>query len=121
MANELTVSASLAFSKGGITAGLSKNGLQITITGTKKLENVQNIGTSEEALQLGDLGSSADCWLLIINRDATNYVSLRRATGEGNMTKLKAGEMALMRLEAAAPFAIANTGACNVEYVLIEA
>ncbi len=121
MANELTVSGSLSFTKGSITAALAKNGLQITITGTKKLENVQNIGTSEEALQLGDLGSAANCWLLLINRDATNYVSVRRATGEGNFAKLLAGEFLLTRMEAAAPFLIANTAACNVEYCLIEA
>lgn len=121
MANELTVSASLSFTKGSITAALAKNGLQITITGTKKLENVQNIGTSEEALQLGDLGSAAGCWLLLINRDPTNYVNIRPATGVADMCKVMPGEPALFRVAGAAPYAIANTAACNVEYVLIEA
>lgn len=121
MANELTVSASLSFTKGSITAALAKNGLQITITGTKKLENVQNIGTSEEALQLGDLGSAAGCWLIIINRDPTNYVNFRAATGVTDTCKLMPGEPALFRCAASAPYLQANTAACNVEYCLIEA
>ena len=117
MANELTVSASLSFSKSGVEASLSYGGLRFTVTGAKATRIVQAIGTSEEALDLGDVGTSG--YILIKNLDSTNYVSIRPGTGTANCIKLKAGEIAMFRIETA-PWAIANTAACNVEFLLIE-
>lgn len=118
MANEVTITTSLGYSKNSYDIVLAKTGLNVTVSGTKYYSGVQTIGTSEEALSKGDIGTIGFC--LFINRDATNYVSLRRATGEGNMIKLKPGEVALFRMEATAPCAIANTAACELEVLMIE-
>lgn len=118
MANELTVSVSLGYAKNSYSVSLAKSGSQFNVSGTKYYQGVQQIGTSEEALLKGEIGTIGYC--LFINRDATNYVSIRRATGEGNMIRLKPGEMALFRMEATAPFAIANTAACELEVLMIE-
>lgn len=118
MADELTISASLAFLKGSFTVDLSVSGLQFTVSGTKFVHNIQAIGTSEEAIQLGDVGTPG--FALFINRDATNFVEIRPGTGDADMIKLKPGEPAMFRFTSAAPYAIADTGACNVEYVIIE-
>jgi hypothetical protein len=117
MANELTVSASLSFSKAGIAVSASKTGLLVTVAGDAYVRNIQTIGTSEEAIVLGDSGSAGYCFLR--NLDATNYVTIRPGTGTADLIKLQAGEIALFRL-AVAPWAIANTGACQLEVVIIE-
>lgn len=120
MANELTISESMSFSKGGVTASHSVSGRQVNVSGTKFTQLIQTIGTSEEALDLGDVGTPG--WCMIENLDATNYVSIRRATGEGNFCKLLPGDPpAAFRLEATAPYAIANTASCAVKITIIEA
>lgn len=117
MANELTITASLAFAKGSVSVSLAKSAAQFTVSGTKYYQGVQTVGTSEEALELGDISTGGYC--LLINRDATNYVSVRSGTGAANLIKVKAGEPALFRVEAAAPYVIANTASCEVEVLLI--
>ena len=120
MANEITLTASLAFAKGSVSVSLSKSAAQFSVdAGSHKYySGMQTVGTSEEALELGDIATGGYC--LLINRDATNYVSVRAGTGAANLIKLKAGEAALFRCEAAAPYVIANTAACLVEVLLIE-
>lgn len=78
----------------------------------------QSIGTSEEAIVLGE--NTSPGWAFFINRDSTNYVELRVATGGAKFTKLKPGEFCLLRLGsgAQAPFAIADTAACVLEYLI---
>jgi hypothetical protein len=118
MANELTVSCSLKFAKSGREISKSYSGIQVTVSGDAWVAGIQNIGTSEEAIDLGDVGTPG--FFIGKNLDATNFLSLRPGTGDDNMVKMKAGEPALFRMEATAPFAIANTAACDLEYLLIE-
>lgn len=118
MANELTITASLAFAKNSVSSQLAKTGAQYNVSGTKYYTGMQTVGTSEEALELGDIATGGMC--LIINRDSTNYVSVRSGTGAANLIKIKAGEPALFRVEAAAPYVIANTASCVIEVMLIE-
>lgn len=118
MANEITVSGSLEFSKGSNSAKLEFGGLSIDVSGTNYNEATQTVGTSEEALNLGDVNAAG--LLIIQNQDATNYVELRPASGEADLVKLKAGEWAIFRLASSTPYAIANTASCVVKYLLIE-
>lgn len=120
MANEITLSASLSASKGSTTVHLDFGPFNVTLTGTKALHNRQSIGTAEEALEMGEI--SAGGWCIMVNRDATNYVQVRPATGGVATIRMKAGEPALFRLDsgATAPYLIANTAACEVEYILLE-
>lgn len=119
MANELTISGSMSFSKDGVTSSVTKTGVQVTISGSKVTEIVQAVATSEEALDLGDI--TAPGYTMIENLDATNYVSLRRATGEGNVIKILAGKFAgPFQFEATAPFVIANTATVNIRTWIIE-
>lgn len=78
-----------------------------------------SITTSEVALKLGTL--SALGWFIGINRDPTNYIELRVATAGTKFAKLSAGEVALFKFGSGvtAPYAIANTGACQMEYLLL--
>ena len=117
MANELTLTASMLFDKGGVTPKLTAS-IQATITGDAYTRGVQTVGTTEEELVQGaDLGTPG--FVMIKNLDATNYVEIGATTGVYGI-KLKAGEFALYRHNSATVFAKANTTACNVEFFIVE-
>lgn len=118
MANELTLTAALKFATGTKQAQFSKSGLQFNVTGGDYIFATQSVGTSEEALGKGDITTPG--YILIFNRDATNFVSIRGASGGANCIKLKPGDFALFRFSGANPFVIADTAACEIEYLLIE-
>jgi hypothetical protein len=120
MSAEFTVSASLEVDNGIIDEALSKSGLRFDWGGTKYTKLVQAIGTSEEALQLGEVSSLG--WFIAVNLDNTNYVSIRMATAGANVIELEAkGGCALFKFGTgvSAPFAVSNTAACNVAFLLV--
>lgn len=118
MASELSVSASINFSKSGITLVKSHN-ITTDVAGDAFTYQVQSIGTVEEAIEQGtDVGTPG--YLMIKNTDSTNYVEIGSTSGVYDI-KISAGEIALYRHNSAIIYAKANTGACVIEYVLIEA
>lgn len=122
MANEITITGILKCfnSTQSIDVELKKENVSATQTGDSYAEFIQSVGTSEEALELGqDIGTNG--YVMIINLDTTNFVSLRRATGEGNCIRIDAGGFALFKLAAAAPFVIADTSAVRIKVLLLEA
>ncbi|MEN6537788.1 MAG: hypothetical protein ABFD89_29320 [Bryobacteraceae bacterium] len=119
MADEVTVTGLLAFEKSPsakISVGLSAG--KFSVTGTKYVHGVQNVGTAAEAIGLGDLGTPG--WFYLKNLDTANYVEILSATGGAVLLKIKAGEIAVGRFGAAAPAAQANTAAVNIEYLIVE-
>jgi hypothetical protein len=118
VAAEITIRASLAYHKGTDMDGIDPGEILVTMTGTKTQRGVQLIGTTEEALLLGEPGAGG--WLYLRNLDATNYVQVRGASGAQALPRMRAGEPALFRLDAGStPYLIANTAACNVLYLLL--
>ena len=119
MANELSLSnLTISFSKTGSPSVYFKPAtITPTVAGTQIMDNVQNIGLSEEAILMGDVAAGG--YMFVQNLDSANFISLRQATGVGNFIKLLAGEWAIFRLspDATAPFAIADTGACDVRFL----
>lgn len=119
MADELKITLSVRFGKSGTLVNETYTD-SVTVSGTTFLHNRQQVGTTEEALLLGDAAAGGYCFM--VNRDVTNYVEVRLpGTGAANDgIRLKAGECALFRLgsDATAPFIIANTAPVNVEYWL---
>jgi hypothetical protein len=121
MANELTLQFSMSFSKTG-SASLDKRSgnASVTVTGTDVIMATQSIGTSAEDIALGDITTSG--YMFVHNLDGTNYVEIGKddtGTFEA-VVKLKAGEYGLFRLATTAPQAKANSGACLIEYAIIE-
>lgn len=119
MASEIIASASLTFSKAGAgAAGVYSSG-SFTFTGTAYFKGKQNVGTSEEALLLGDVTPGG--WALIRNLDATNFVAIKSGTGVVPLVRINAGEFALFRVSslATAPFIQADTSSVNVEILLL--
>jgi hypothetical protein len=120
MANEGTVKLNLSFTKSGVSISLDSESVNFDVAGTNVIHNVQTIGTSEEAILLGDAGAGG--YLFLMNRDSTNYIEIRQASGASDFCRLLAGEPACFRLspDATAPYAIADTGSCDLEVMLIE-
>jgi hypothetical protein len=118
MASELTITTVTSYSKGNVAIQSNTTRKQITVTGNVAVEAVQSIGTSEETLALGEVATNLAGYAWFYNTDATNYVEIGNATGAYQI-KLKAGEVALLRLDAwAAIYAKANTAAVLLQYRL---
>jgi hypothetical protein len=115
MANELSLSLGLNYTKNN--AGVSKSvSPQITVSGTPFAAHLQNIGTTDETLDLGDVGTIG--FVFLHNLDASNYITFG-SDGSAYPLKLKAGESMIVRWNAAAIHAKANTAACDLEYAIL--
>ena len=115
MANELTSSVSLTYSKGGAVAAVTAS-KQSDITTGRTLDLTQVIGTAEEQVALVDITSVEE--VVVQNLDATNFVEVGSATGVYSI-KVKAGRIALFQPAANALFIKANTAACLVRIVAV--
>lgn len=116
MANELQVAGSISFTPAaGATLAEDFARAYFTVSGVSGIGNIISVGTSDESLALGDISTIG--WVYFRNLDATNFISIG-SDGTLYPIKLKAGEFALMRWNAAAIHVKANTGACNFKYLL---
>lgn len=118
MANELKLSFSLSFSKGGVVVRRSYSDT-IDVAGNVAVQSVQTIGTSEEVLTIpSDLATVG--YAFIHNLDASNFVQIGPSTGRTDF-KLFAGEATLFRLNSGTTIYVkADTASCDVEFILIE-
>jgi hypothetical protein len=116
MANELTTNFRLQYAKGGDSFSLSNIQLQQTVAASPRVQGVQDIGTSEEAIILGDVSADGGAFFAQ-NLDATNYVEIG-LTGS-YVIKLKPGEYCfLCGVSDKDLFARANTAAIKLAYAL---
>lgn len=121
MANEISLTAGLSVNKSGQSISGILNGLAITQSGAQNIGNVQNIGTSSEALSIGDVSTIG--YLYIKNLDATNFVTIdlnNPAVASSGYATLKAGEAMVIPTRRTQHYAIADTGACDVYVVALE-
>lgn len=120
MANELTLSATLDYADSESADELLQVVEKIVNVSTKKyVKAKQSIGTSEEAIGLGEVTSLG--WAIFINRDSTNFITLKTATSGTIFARLNAGEFAMFRFGSGvtAPFATADTAAVQLEYMIV--
>ena len=120
MSNELTLSGTIQYADSQSADEALSIAQIYADVGTKKyIKAKQSIGTTEEAIVLGEV--TAPGWAIFINRDTTNYLELRVATGGAKFAKLLHGEFTAVRLGSGAqvPFAIANNAACIMEYLIV--
>lgn len=122
MANELKITAKITFNKTPV-ANVSRDETDVTfdVTGTRYSQVVQEFGTVEEPLTLGDvpIAGLGYCWLK--NLDPTNFVLIGPAAGDAYLIKLKPVESAVFRLNLSiTPVVKADTAACDVEVLIVE-
>lgn len=124
MANEIVENVSFAYEDSlGVLMRWGVTNRKRNSTARQVASVVQSVGTSEEALLLGD--TTAPFSLGIRNLDPTNFVNVKVATGGAIFARLDpdtnqdgtGGWLYLARAGsgAQAPFVIADTAACRVE------
>jgi hypothetical protein len=124
MADEITFrfssNAQKSSSLGSVDHKFPSEEFSITMVGNVVRDFIQEIGTTTEDVDLGDVG--AGCWLMGINVTGTNYVELGKTVSAAfePWSKMGPGEPSLpCRLAAGVtPRARANTAACKIRFIL---
>jgi hypothetical protein len=122
MANEITMASGLTVQKGSLNFQIPLNSVQVDLTGSRVIRNVQAVGTSYEAIVVGDLASAGVAYFR--NLDTTNYVEIGVEVSAAfyALVRLNAGETAgPFRLSTLTIFARANTAAVNLDTMICEA
>ncbi len=115
MADEITIDINLKYSKNGADSSFTARGVTVTVAGNPISEGVQSVGTSYEAIQMGEV--TAPGYVVLKNLDATNYVEFSADSGGANaLVKTRAGQPALFPMDGTTLYARANTAACLVQY-----
>lgn len=122
MSDEIRLRAALSFAKSGRSAYADSGELSITMAGTKSLDTIQTVGTTEETLQLGEV-TAANTHYYIENLDLTNPIDLKPATGAVVTTRIAAGRCAVGQFGplVTAPFVQAITAPVDIHFILIQA
>lgn len=114
MANEITYSVKLSASKAGAVIDSGTQSDTVTMSGGDVLAATQNIGTSNEQIDMASI--TGDCRIIIKNIDETNFVEVFKDSGNTHLlSKLAAGEACLLtQVPSGTVYARADTAACNV-------
>jgi hypothetical protein len=122
MANELTVNVKAALSNAGHKESFEVQNLRVTQAAVGAHAPVVAVGTSEEDLAVGDIGTLG--WLFMKNLDPTNYVTWGPKNGSNVMQalgRIDPGECVALRLSPGITIRWqANTAACKVKVLLLE-
>jgi len=121
VANEITLSHSMQVSNGQYKHQYLPDQRSITQTNPGYIDMIVTIGTTEETLSFGDLGTVGI--VTITNLDATNYVELGFSTGVygDKLTAAKYVPHTYERNGSATFYLKANTAACKVHVIAYEA
>lgn len=118
--NEIQYSATLQASKGGATVSKSASAA-LTQTGDDSLQQTQDITTAGAQLDFGNI-TGAPAKLLIINLDATNYITLYGDSGFTQaQDKILPQDFILRSPSSGSLWAKANTATCKIQIVAAEA
>jgi hypothetical protein len=119
--NEITVTASLSAYKASVMSsaiGRSVTGLTFTMTGSFYIEGVVSVGITATLIPLG--GVTAPHWGYFINKDSTNYLTIRNGATGADVGQLFPGEPAYIPLlSTGVYYAVANTAPCLLEYMVL--
>lgn len=145
MANEISLTAKLSVTANSVTVTNATSTKTQSIDADFDVTNppalhhtLQEVGTSEEAVDLGDIDTTNatgdEYMLLLANRDATNYVDVFVKLTEGSpdtykqIGRMRPGEFWAGRMVQATAaddiggiYLKADTAACQVEVVACEA
>jgi len=116
----VTTETVMHYEKSGVAFTISAPPVKVAVSGTAFTRIIQNIATSEEQLDFGDVTTPGMVYFR--NLDSTNFVEIRPGIGVADLVRLNAGEDCRFRFAATAtaPYAIADTAAVDLEMCLIE-
>ena len=115
MADELSVSYSLSYTKGNDAAPPVSDSFTLDVSGTARSGPVQQIPVSGEAIVLGEVTTIGV--VVVKNLDATNFITCGLDSGN-QMIKIKAGESYPFRLNGNTLIAMADTAAVWASVVI---
>lgn len=128
MALEVTSSVSVSFDDGVQNSALAVLERQLTSAGLRFSKIVQEVGTTEGTIELGELTSVGA--FILVNLDETNFINVKVARAGAIFAKLKpdlngdgnggwvAGDC--LGSGAQVPYAIADTAPCRMAVFVIE-
>ena len=122
MADEVTQTISIAYDDGTTDDSFVDSSFTRDSSGLKMQRIMQTIGTSEEVINLGDIGAGA---MLKVKNLGSNYVQLYNATGGTACIKVSAkgtlGDICQFLHDSGETlYAIANTAAVDLEIIAIK-
>lgn len=121
MANEITLNVSMAVVNAKLKASFAPGTLQVTQAAVGGHFPIISVGTSDEAIDDGDVGTLG--YVAFRNLDSTNYVDIGPDSGGAivPMIRLEAGDVAIMRVKPGITMrAQANTAAVKLQMFLLE-
>lgn len=119
MADELTARFQMSYTNGDDSFSLSAINQEKDVAAAARVQGVQTIGTSEEAIALGDVATDGGAFYAR-NLDDTNYVEIG-LTGS-YVIKLLPGEFCFLSgVSDKDLYARANTAAVQIAYALFSA
>ena len=119
MSDEISIQAQGSISNGSLSQSWNKGAVSINQTNRESDGGVESVGASEEDLTIANISTLG--WLFLRNLDATNFVTYGPKSGGAMVLlgKLKAGEVAVLRLAPGITFRwIADTAPVKVEWLL---
>jgi len=118
MAAEITFGFTLSYAKTGYQS-VSKSGsaLSMDVSGGKVYSGDQNVGTSEETVNKGDLSNIG--WVIVENNSA-NYLELFVTSSGTACARIYGGKKAVIPVYCTTLYAKANTAAVDATFTLIE-
>lgn len=124
MANELTFSMAMTFYKSSImtaAVGRSKEGQRVTVSGSAYVESTLSVATSATLVPIGNVSSLG--YGFFWNADGTNFLKLRNGLTGADLAKLRPQGLPafIPLLDTATLYAIADTAACVMEYLIVSA
>lgn len=110
-----------------LIADASQSQTDITLTGRDYIRRSQIIGSSAEALDVGEIGTAG--WLFAYNTGkngvggaVSDSINIRMGSGGADVVTIAAGEFAMFRLASNTPYAIASsTNSPELRYLILEA
>lgn len=120
MANEITLTASLSINKPSIMSSAvarSVTNYLANMSGNFWVEGTISVTTGGVAIPLGQV--TTPHWAVFHNLDTVNFLTLRNGASGADLPKLLAGDWAFFPLlDTSTPYAVANTAAVLMEYLI---
>ena len=115
MANELALTATLAFAKNSAAVSAALSG-SVDVAGDNFMHHVQEIGfAAEEAIDLGDVVAGG--YFMAVNRDSAQNIAIRPDTAETDLISLGPGQFCLFPMDSGAtPYAQSTVTNNLLEY-----
>jgi hypothetical protein len=119
--DDITISMSWTYDVGGRKRSLPSTTTKFSVGTNNVIENIQNIGTSEEALTMGEVTNPGFAYFK--NLDTTNFIEIGQYDVNTNFVafvKIETNAACVLWLGTTAPYAKADTAACKLDYVIAD-